>query len=138
MVDTDNGALGCLSYDEDTSRFEAAAFAPSATINACRSIQKFVALDACHTKSKYPMMLMIAVGIDANDNAIPLSWALVPTENEEWWTWFCEFLKDTFNEFLQEGYVFMSDRDKGLVGAVCTVFPQGCAAHCCQHIADNI
>src|SRR5438270_13876446 len=61
---TDNGALGCLSYDEDTGRFEAAAFAPSATINACRNIRKFVALDACHTKSKYPMMLMIAVGID--------------------------------------------------------------------------
>jgi hypothetical protein len=138
MVDTDDGALGCLSCDEDTGRFEAAAFAPSATINACRNIRKFVALDACHTKSKYPMMLMIAVGIDANDNAIPLSWALVPTENEEWWTWFCEFLKDAFDELSQEGYVFMSDRDKGLAAAVCAVFPQSCAAHCCQHIADNV
>jgi hypothetical protein len=29
------------------------------------------------------MMLIIAVGIDANDNAIPLAWALVPTESEE-------------------------------------------------------
>jgi transposase-like protein len=84
------------------------------------------------------MMLMIAVGIDANDNAIPLAWALVPTESEEWWTWFCEFLKDTFNKLSDEGYVFMSDRDKGLAATVYTVFSQGCAAHCCQHIADNI
>lgn len=86
MADTDDGALGCLSYDEDTGRFEAVAFALSATINACQNIWKFIALDACHTKSKYPMTPMIAVGIDANDNVIPLSWAFVPTENEVWWT----------------------------------------------------
>ena len=73
LADTDDGSLSRLSYDEETSRFEAAAFAPSATINACWNIRKFVALDACHTKSRYPMMLMIAVGIDANDNAIPLA-----------------------------------------------------------------
>src|SRR5215212_7149039 len=103
MADTDDGALRWLLYDEDTGRFEAAAFAPSATIYACQYIRRFIALDACHAKSKYPMMLMIAVGIDANDNVIPLSWALVPTENEEWWTWFCEFLKDAFDKLSQEG-----------------------------------
>jgi len=83
------------------------------------------------------MMLMIAV-IDANDNAIPLAWALVPTENEEWWTWFCEFLKDSFEELSHKGYVFISDRDKGLAVTIRTVFSQGYVAHCCQHIADNI
>jgi hypothetical protein len=72
MADTDNRALGRLSYD-DKGCFQAAAFAPSATINACQHIRMFIALDACHTKSKYLMMLMIAVGIDANDNAILLS-----------------------------------------------------------------
>jgi hypothetical protein len=49
-------------------------------------IKEFVALDSSHTRSKFRMMLMIAVGIDANDNVLPLSWALVPTESEEWWT----------------------------------------------------
>jgi len=107
MANTDDGSFGRLSYDEETGRFEAAAFALSATINACSNIQRFVVLDACHTKSKYLIMLMIAVGIDANDNAIPLAWALVLTESEEWWTWFCEFLKDAFNNLLDKGYVFM-------------------------------
>ena len=86
MADTDDGSLSRLSYNEETGWFEAAAFAPSAAINACWHIWKFVVLDVCHTKSKYPMMLMIVVGIDANNNAIPLAWVLVPTENEEWWT----------------------------------------------------
>src|SRR5262245_28001345 len=78
-------------------------------------MRKFTALDACHTKSKYSMILMIAVGIDANSNVLPLAWALVPTESEEWWTtWFCEFLQDVFEELSHEDIVFMSDRDKGL------------------------
>jgi transposase-like protein len=138
MADTDNGSLGKLEYDEETGHFQAAAFAPSATIHAHQFLRNFVAFDACHTKSKYPMTLMIAVGIDANNNAIPLAWALVPTESEEWWTWFCNFLKEAFNDMSQEGYVFISDRDKGLAASVCTVFPRGCPAHCCQHIADNV
>jgi hypothetical protein len=73
MADTDNGSLSRLLYNEETGRFEAAAFAPSATINACRNIRMFVALDACYTKLRYLMMLMIVVGIDANNNAIPLA-----------------------------------------------------------------
>jgi len=73
IADTDNGSLSRLSYNEETNWFEAAAFAPSATINACWNIYKFVALDAYYTKSRYLMMLMIVVRIDANDNAIPLA-----------------------------------------------------------------
>jgi hypothetical protein len=84
MADTNDESLGRLSYNEETGWFEAAAFALSATINACWNIRRFVVLDACHTKSKYLIMLMIAVGIDANNNAIPLAWALVPTESKEW------------------------------------------------------
>jgi hypothetical protein len=73
IANTNNGSLSCLLYNEETSRFKATAFAPSTTINACRNIHKFVALDACYTKSRYLMMLIIVVGIDANDNAIPLA-----------------------------------------------------------------
>ena len=32
----------------------------------------------------------------------------------------------------------MSNRDKGLAAIVYTIFSQGCATHCCQHIADNV
>jgi hypothetical protein len=34
MADTDDGAHGCILYNDDTGQFEAVAFAPSATINA--------------------------------------------------------------------------------------------------------
>ena len=73
MTDTDNETLSWLSYDENTDEFEAVIFASSATRNVCQRICTFVTLNACHTKSKYSMMLMITVKIDVNDNAISLS-----------------------------------------------------------------
>ena len=42
------------------------------------------------------MMLLIATTINANDNLLPLAWALVLTKNVEWWTWFLSFVKDHF------------------------------------------
>jgi hypothetical protein len=47
-------------------------------------------------------------------------------------------LKDTFNKLSEKGYIFISDRDKGLAATVYIVFLQGCTVYCCQYIADNI
>jgi transposase-like protein len=37
-----------------------------------------------------------------------------------------------------EGFVFMSDREKGLPNALKAVFPNASPSYCCQHIADNL
>ena len=60
------------------------------------------------------MMLLIICGIDANDNVLPLSWALVPTENEQWWKWFLTFISINFECMNEEDCIFISDRDKGI------------------------
>ena len=70
MTDTDNETLSWLSYDENTDEFESVIFASFTTRNACQKICTFAALNACHTKSKYSMMLMITVKIDVNNNVI--------------------------------------------------------------------
>jgi transposase-like protein len=84
------------------------------------------------------MMLMICCGIDANGNVLPVAWALVPTENTVWWTWFCNFLALCFERMTWEGVIFISDRDKGIASALSEVFPKCIPAHCCQHIADSV
>jgi hypothetical protein len=68
------------------------------------------------------MQLLLACGIDANNRALPLMWALVPIENKRWWTWFCMHLKNAFKIEDVEGFVFMSNREKGLLPAVEQVF----------------
>jgi hypothetical protein len=86
LADANEHNVSQMKWDEETGTFLAACVAPAAAISASYRLRRFFAIDACHTKSQFPMMLMIACGIDANDNVLPLSWALVPTENEEWWT----------------------------------------------------
>ena len=82
------------------------------------------------------MMLLIATASDANGQI--LAWALVPTENREWWLWFCKFLSSYFPILKSKDMVFISDRDKGIFEAVSTKFPTAKAVHCNQHIADNV
>jgi hypothetical protein len=72
LVALDPKNQSALAIDKE-DRFEAAAFAPAAMKQAFQWLRPFIALDACHTRSKFRMMLMIAVGIDANDNVLPLS-----------------------------------------------------------------
>ena len=114
------------------------AIAPAALKQAAGCLRAYTGLDGCYTALRFRMMLLIVVRIDANDNILPLAWALVPTENTEWWLWFMRFLRAEFPIFKSQNYVFVSDREKGILEAISTVFLEALAAHCCQHIADNV
>ena len=54
---SDPDTQSVLAVDSTDGGFQAAAFAPAAMKKAFRWIRKFVALDACHTRSKFRMML---------------------------------------------------------------------------------
>jgi transposase-like protein len=98
----------------------------------------FIAVDGTHTRSKYRTQLIIVVGIDANNNGVPVAWALVPIEDEYWWTWFFEQLYIAMPNSRRRGQIFMSDREKGIPLALEKVYPLATHAYCCQHIADNV
>ena len=127
-----------IQWDKEIGAFEAVCVAPAIIILASYRLRRFFAIDACHTKSQFPMILMIVCGINANDNMLLLLWALVPTENEEQWTWFLTFLATYFAVMNENDCIFISDRDKGITAAVSSQFPTALPAHCCQHVADNI
>lgn len=103
-----------------------------------QTLRPFYAFDGTHTRSRYNLTLLIAVGVDAEDHVLPLAFALVPIENEKWWSWFCEHFVNAFNSGLSDHYVIMSDREKGLINAVKTTLPGAIHSMCCQHIAENI
>jgi hypothetical protein len=121
-----------------SGNFEAVFFAPASLRLGYKILRPFIALDGIYTRSKFRMMLLIACSIDANDNTLLLAWALVPIENEVWWTWFCTELKKAFPNTERIGYMFISDREKGLAAVLDNVFPFVYPAYCCQYIADNI
>lgn len=84
------------------------------------------------------MVLLVAVGTDGMNNNIPLAWGLVPRENEEYWSYFMVNFKMAFPSTLNQHFVIISDRQKGLIGAVKQYYPTALHLHCCQHLADNL
>jgi hypothetical protein len=119
-------------------RFEAIFVMLGSIRSRIQCLRPFYALDGTHTRSQYNLTLLIAVGIDAEDHILPFAWALVPIENETWWTWFCEHLFEAFDGAFDSDTVIISDRDKGLLNAVNSKLPGIYHAMCCQHIAENI
>ena len=73
IFEADQQASQNLQYedeDEDgnsTGRFVRWFIAPSATKKAWDQIRPFIAVDACHCYSFYRQTIMVAVGIDANN-----------------------------------------------------------------------
>lgn len=91
------------------------------------------------------MTLLTVTSIDANDNLIPICWALVLIEDEMWWYYCLSHFKKAFQLdsgkprcMLSKDVTFINDRDKKLIGSVENLFPFAQHAYCCQHLVDNI
>lgn len=85
LMRVDLGSYTKIKLHDQTSAFQAIFIALGALRNAVPHLRHFFALDGTYTRSKYRMILAVTVGIDANDNVLPICWALIPRENEYWW-----------------------------------------------------
>ena len=84
------------------------------------------------------MILLVAIGINANDEIYPLAWALVPIKDKFWWAWFLLQLLAAIKPTNDHSIVYISDREKGIKLMVAIVFPSATYVYCCQHLADNL
>ena len=75
----------------------------------CRPL---IGIDGCHLKGTTGGQLMVAVGKDGNDNIFPIAFAIVEIENKSSWTWFLQCLLDDIGHVDENGWVFISDRQK--------------------------
>jgi hypothetical protein len=68
----DQEMFGLQESRLETHRFYRRFTAPAATILAFRHLRPFIAIDACHTMSRYRLTLMIAAMIDGNGQIVPM------------------------------------------------------------------
>ncbi|KAH1033541.1 hypothetical protein J1N35_045715 [Gossypium stocksii] len=100
----------------------------------CRRI---VGLDGCFLKGYYGGYLLAAVGIDANNGIYPLAYAAIESENQVSWLWFLELLAIDLEIVSSYQISFMSDKQKGLLEAICMLFPNAETRHCVGHLHSN-
>lgn len=124
-----------LSIGPDT-RFQRLFICPSASKYSFTSCQLFVAVDETFLKTRYIQTLLLAVTIDANNEILPLAYAVVESENTSSWEYFLLHLKSAIPRI--DYSTIISDRDKGLLTAIPNCLPHAVQAYCCQHLAANV
>ena len=103
-------------------------------VNGCRRV---VGLDGCFFKGSTTGELLCAVGRDANNYMYPLAWAVVEKENNDTWDWFCDILFRDIHVGSGDGWVFISDQQKGILNAVEKWAPNAEHRNCARHIYAN-
>ncbi|WVZ23366.1 hypothetical protein V8G54_001910 [Vigna mungo] len=86
-------------------------------LKACKdsfvSCKPIIGLDGAFLKGKHDGELLTAVARDANDQMLPLAYAIVEVENKDTWTWFLELLiEDLGGPNMCSGLTVMSDQQK--------------------------
>jgi hypothetical protein len=130
------GAYTCLQTKGD--RFRRCWIMPYSMEKAFVHCRNFIAMDGCHTRTTYKLVLLMVSTIDGNNETLPLAWAFVDREDEANWTWFLRGISQHLQGMEEDDAVCISDRQKGLIPALRKTFPRAAHAHCNQHIAENI
>ncbi|KAL0360136.1 UNVERIFIED_CONTAM: hypothetical protein Sradi_3698100 [Sesamum radiatum] len=90
---------------------------------------------------RYKHKLLVAVTLDANNQVLPLAFALVDEETLASWTWFLQMLARHFLPNEDDRVCLISDRHPGLINAINYVpafkFPRGVHRFCLRHVCSN-
>ncbi|GJZ77731.1 heat stress transcription factor B-4-like protein [Tanacetum coccineum] len=103
---------------------------------ACR--KDLSGLDGAFMKGPFPCQVLAVVGLDSNNGIYPLAYALVEAESKSSWCWFLQCLGDDIDLHPNSNFTFMSDRQKGIIPAIKTVFPSAEHRYCLRHIHENM
>ncbi|KAJ0545089.1 putative MULE transposase domain-containing protein [Helianthus annuus] len=104
----------------------------------CRPV---ISIDATHLYGKYKGKLMIAMGVDGNNQILPLAFAIVENESYASWSWFLSHVKKHVVKDTQ-GICLISDRHAGILKAVNEqgspwLEPHGFHRYCLRHFINN-
>lgn len=98
-------------------------------------LRPLIIIDAAHLKGKYLGTNMLAVGMDGNNQIVPLATGVSQGETGRSWTWFLTHLKECIGEV--PDLAIISDRHLGIQQACQTVYPEAFHGYCCRHLMLN-
>ncbi|XP_074318952.1 uncharacterized protein LOC141655804 [Silene latifolia] len=115
------------------------AFGPS--IKGFPHCRPIITIDGTHLYGKYNGVLLIAMGVDANEQLYPLCFAIVDKERYNTWSWFLACIRGFITQ--RQGICVISDRHPGILKAMTEVGsgweePFAFHRYCIRHHASNI
>jgi hypothetical protein len=112
-------------------------------LDACKKgflvgCRRVIGLDGCWFKGACNGELLCAIGWDANNQMYPITWAAVEKETYDSWYWFLGMLQKDLNiNEGGEGWVIISDQQKGLLKSVAELISNAEHRMCARHIYAN-
>lgn len=137
-------SIAFVEWIKETRRFRRLFISYEASAQGFASCRPLLGLDGTHLKSKYLGILLAATAVDTNGSLFPLASAVVDAENDENWLWFMHNLRTVIVDnaalhlHFPEKFVFLSDRQKGLIDGVEAVFLRSPHGYCLRHLGENM
>jgi transposase-like protein len=73
--------------------FQTVCWAYGPAIEAFKHCKPVIEIDGTHLSERYKGKMLVACGFDAEDQLVPLAFALVDTENNKFWEDFMKFVR---------------------------------------------
>ncbi|KAL0456468.1 UNVERIFIED_CONTAM: hypothetical protein Slati_0986000 [Sesamum latifolium] len=110
-------------------------------IEGFRYYRNLISIDGTHLYTKYKHKLLMAVTLDANQQILPIAFALVDEESVSSWRWFLKMLAKHLMLDNDDQICLISGRHSGLIYAINFVlaftFPRGVHRFCLRHVCSN-
>jgi hypothetical protein len=130
---------GIAQLVTENGSFKRVFFSTAASRKAYPYLLPIVSIDGTHLLSAHKGVLLLALAPDCENQLVLIAAGIVEGENHDSWSWFLELLKQSVPSLaaLPSLSCIMSDRDKGIISAVQSVFPDVPHAKCLRHLSLN-
>ncbi|GJZ38293.1 transposase, MuDR, MULE transposase domain protein [Tanacetum coccineum] len=98
-------------------------------------VQPLLIIDGAHLKGTYKGTNLVLVGMDGNNQIVPIATGVSQGETGESWTWFLLKFKECIGEV--PNLAIITDRHPAIILACNTIFPNAFHGYCCRHLMMN-
>ncbi|KAI3864592.1 hypothetical protein MKX03_017049, partial [Papaver bracteatum] len=132
-----NPGTHAVVQTDDSHTFRYSFMVLGVCIQAFRdSLRPIIVVDGIILTGKRGGILLVAVGVDANEQNYPIAFGIMDNENGEACTWFFSELRKALKP--DEEILFVSDRSIGINIGLSTVVPKSEHVFCVYHISNNL
>nr|GEU88694.1 hypothetical protein [Tanacetum cinerariifolium] len=142
-LDCDSGVLNLAKYVGNHKVIELYMELRLSSLDVTeRSFKKpkvtFEGLDVPQQSKTIHGQILTVVGVDPNNETYTVAYVIVESETKDSWSWFLECLGDYLDLNRRSNFTFVSDRQKGIIPALASIFPSAEHRFCFKHIYDNM
>ncbi|KAF4237542.1 hypothetical protein CNMCM6805_006873 [Aspergillus fumigatiaffinis] len=112
--------------------------APAATLHAYTHCRRFLTIDRAPWKTKWDFSLLVAATLDANDQVLPLAWAVVPDEKVESWAFFLRHMRLAFPKIDSPRTALLLNPRLAIDDAVTQELPAIAMMYCCEYLSQTL